>query len=102
MRKLRKQPVARMDPWNFSLEPGDRVFEWRGADQAFMYDLRESHGRNKRAAGELTPYRVTKDGIARRARRIDGIWYWVDTDPLAGGAASAGKSKLALDTPRRD
>lgn len=79
MRKLRKQPTGPLNPWDFGAEPSDRVYEPRpDKDCAFIYDLRESRGRNKAAAGELTPQLVVKDGKPRQAvLDDDGLWYWL-------------------------
>ena len=76
-RKLRKQPIARLNPWNFDLEPGDRVFELRpDLGSAYIYDLIESTGRNKRAAGELVSRLVKKSGQPRLAELRGDCWYW--------------------------
>ena len=76
---MRKQPVGARNDWNFGLEDGDRVYTWIKVDKtAMMDDLFLSTGKNKRAAGELTPRRVTKDGRARIAVVKDGVWYWDD------------------------
>lgn len=80
MRRLRKQPRCRRNDWNMDLEPDDRVFDSRPVSEgAWMYDLRESKGRNKRDSGELTPVLVKKNGKPRLAALCDdGNWYWVD------------------------
>ncbi len=79
MRKMRKQPVGVRNDWNFALEDGDRVYTWIKFDKtAVMYDLVLSNGKNKRAAGELTPRRVSRDGRARIVSVKDGVWYWDD------------------------
>ena len=78
MRKMRKQPVGARNDWNFDLEDGDRVYTWITSDSAVMDDLFLSTGKDKRAAGELTPRRVSKDGRARIAVVKDGVWYWND------------------------
>ena len=51
-RPFRKQPVSVTiyDPWDFDREVGDIVI-----DGCNLFKLAESRGRNKRAAGELTP-----------------------------------------------
>lgn len=77
---MRKQPVASYNPWNWKAEVGERVYRYCGSGVtiAFMFDLRESRGRNKAAAGELTPHSVKKNGQLRLAINIDDIWYWCD------------------------
>lgn len=80
MRKMRKQPVGPLSPWDFGAEPGERVYERRG-ESAVMYDLRESTGWYKRSAGELTPHKVMQKGgdLPRLAvMDDDGVWYWED------------------------
>jgi len=80
MRRMRKQPVAGYNPWNFDLEEGDRVYQaMPELGGAWIYDLRESTGRNKSAVGELTPHLVKKNGRARvGVLGDDGVWYWRD------------------------
>jgi len=59
--------------------PGDRV--WRQdytTGEFHMMDLCESRGRDKAAAGELTPVTVRKNGRARVAIEHCGQWFWVD------------------------
>ena len=69
---MRKQPVGGLNPWDESLEPGDRVL---GVDDK-MYDLRESNGWGKRALGELTPFLASPHKKGRRAILIGSEWYW--------------------------
>ena len=77
-RRLRKQPTAVYNPRNFNLEAGDRVYKWvQFQKSATMVDLVESRGWGKRAAGELTPKPVTKNGKPRIAVIKEGIWYWL-------------------------
>lgn len=78
MSRIRKQPVASYNPWDWEREAGDRVYAYDPSHQAaYMIDLVESRGRNKRDAGELTPRIVKKNGKVRLAYRAgDGIWYW--------------------------
>lgn len=78
MRKLRKQPTKIYNEWAFDFEAGDRCFKPDPNNRnAFIVDLRESTGRNKRDAGELTPVFVKKDGLIRKAILCDdGFWYW--------------------------
>lgn len=79
MRKMRKQPMGVRNDWYPDYEPGDRVYRWLEYEKsALMYDLVESRGRNKAAAGELTPILVKKDKGPRLAIVKDGIWYWAD------------------------
>ena len=77
---IRKQPVGPLNPRNFSLEAGDRVWQRDYSEgTVVMHDLRESTGRDKAAAGDLTPHVVKKNGKPRRAFRAnDGKWYWED------------------------
>jgi elongation factor P hydroxylase len=66
-----------LDSWNDNLEVGDRVYVWvEYKKTATMYDLVESRGWGKAAAGELTPVCVKKDGKARIAVLDNGVWYW--------------------------
>ena len=52
-RVVKPQPAYVCSDWTFDAEPGDVVmYHW------WPYRLRESRGRNKRAAGELTPVRI--------------------------------------------
>lgn len=79
--RLRKQPVGPYDPWNFSLEDGDRVYQWidHKKGTAIMLDLYESSGWHKKTAGELSSRVVKKNGKPRRAMRLrDDLWYWID------------------------
>jgi hypothetical protein len=80
MKKIRKQPVGPLNPWNFSLQPGDRVWKMDHTEGTVtMHDLRDSTGRDKAATGELTPHVVKKNGNPRLAAiGDDGFWYWVD------------------------
>ncbi len=52
-RVIKPQPSATITDWTFAAESGDRVM-YRG----WPHVLRESRGRDKRAAGDLTPVRV--------------------------------------------
>lgn len=79
--KMRKQPVGRMSPWQFAAEPGDRVYQWHPRfDYAYIYDLRESRGKDKSASGVLAPVGVKKNGQLRRAMRLrtGRSWFWID------------------------
>lgn len=77
MRKMRKQPVGPRNDWNFDLEAGDRVYIWTTVgEKAMMDDLVLSTGKDKRAVGELTPRRVSRNGWPRIAVVKDGVWYW--------------------------
>jgi hypothetical protein len=79
MRRMRKQPIGHANPRNFRLMPGDRV--WRQdhtTGEYHMLDLRESRGRDKAAAGELTPVVVKKNGRPRVACVWCGLWFWLD------------------------
>lgn len=80
MRRMRKQPVAQLNQWDWDREPGDRVFRpMNKSEYAAIYDLVESNGRHKSAAGELTPRLVKKRGKPRRAAMDDvGVWHWID------------------------
>jgi hypothetical protein len=80
MRKIRKQPVGPLNAWNYSLLPGDRCWQRdHSEDYVLMVDLRESTGRDKAAAGDLTPHTVKRNGKPRRAVLADdGIWYWLE------------------------
>lgn len=78
---MRKQPVGPLNFRDFTLEAGDRVYsQWNavnGKAMFVMYDLRESRGRFKSAAGELTPVLVRKNGKPRFAYKKDGgRWVW--------------------------
>lgn len=79
MRRMRKQPKQARNDWDYTLEVGDRVYTWiRFKETAVIDDLVKSNGRNKAAAGELTPIRVTKNGQNRIAIIKNGVWYWID------------------------
>jgi hypothetical protein len=69
---MRKQVDGPLDPWDHLAEPGDRVVDGRGR----VYDLRESRGRDKRDAGDLTPVLAAPQRSGARAVEVDGIWYW--------------------------
>lgn len=76
--RVRKQPTAEHNPWNFDLEVGDRVYIWIEYEKtATMMDLVESRGWGKAAGGVLTPKPVRKDGKLRVVVIREGIWYWV-------------------------
>jgi hypothetical protein len=79
-RRLRKQPIALFNPWNFAAEPGDRMYlPVPESEGAHIYDVYESRGRNKRAAGELSRRIVKRNGIPRLAFLDDtGVWRWCD------------------------
>ena len=68
---MRKQVLRRLSPWDQSHDEGERVVDYDGE----VYDLRESHGRNKRSSGELTPVRPSAAKHSK-AVCIEGIWYW--------------------------
>ena len=78
MAKLRKQPTAPLNSWDLDAEPGERRFISKpDLEGAYIVDLVEANGRDKRAAGELTPRVVKKSGVPRIAFQDDrGIWYW--------------------------
>lgn len=78
MRRLRKQPVAAFNPWDFEREIGDRVYSLQACCGDYhILDLVESRGRHKSAAGILSTRLVKKNGRARLAIRDDqGTWYW--------------------------
>jgi hypothetical protein len=78
LRRVRKQPVAAFNQWDFDRNEGDRVYRRIGdSDEAELIDLHESHGRDKAAGGELSFRVVKKDGRVRRAVLCDdGLWYW--------------------------
>lgn len=78
MAKLRKQPTAQLCSWDFEAEPGERRFIAKpDLGGAYIVDLVESNGRDKKAAGELTPRVVKKNGVPRIAFMDDrGVWYW--------------------------
>lgn len=79
LRRVRKQPVAVLNLWNFNHEAGDRVYTWvKYPETATMVDLVQSRGWGKRASGELTPKPVTKNGKPRIVVRRAGVWYWTD------------------------
>lgn len=50
-----------------------------------MYDLRESGGRNKRDAGELTPVRCPQQNRGARAKwdRETDLWWWEYEEPVS-------------------
>lgn len=79
MRKLYKQPTKSLNSWDWDAKPRERVFRPMPLGGAYIYDLRESNGRNKAAMGELTPILVKKNGVPRIAIKADdGLWYWID------------------------
>jgi hypothetical protein len=63
--------VTGWNPWNFNAEPGDIMVKPDGT----AYQLEVSRGRNKAAAGELTPRELKKPGY--RATIQDGKLVWV-------------------------
>lgn len=79
MRRLKKQPVTSYNPWDWKREAGERVYHPQPSlEGAYIYDLVESRGRNKRDTGELTPRLVRKNGKPRIAIQDDqGTWYWL-------------------------
>jgi len=73
MRKLRKQPIRRYNPYDQHLESGNRVFVPDIASGgAYMYDVIERTG--------ILTYRVAKkNGFPRLAiLSCEGVWYWDD------------------------
>jgi len=82
MSRLRKTPKGPYNPWNWDYEAGDRVYEPVPLEPGlyYMYDLRESRGRNKRDAGELTPVAVKKNGKQRKASYSEDGWYWKEVE----------------------
>jgi hypothetical protein len=78
-----KQPSGALNPWDFSVEPGCRVFEpfansSLSEDCYYISDIIESGGIDKRKFGELTPRRVMKNGKPRVGKEVDGVWYWLE------------------------
>lgn len=78
MRRLHKQPVGQYNPWDDTLESGDRVYKpMTELEGAHMLDLVESNGWHKRTSGELSSVTVKKNGVPRIAVLDDkGIWRW--------------------------
>ncbi len=76
IRHRTRNRVLPFNPWNFDAEVGDiMVNHWREA-----YYLRQSRGRNKADAGELTPVQIKREGYhAVVFKEADGHWsmYWV-------------------------
>lgn len=52
-RVIKKQPTRTVSEWANDVEPGERVML-----NGWPHDIRESNGRDKRDAGDLTPYKV--------------------------------------------
>lgn len=79
-RKLRKQPVRCYCERDEQAEPGERLFKpMPELEGAYIIDLVESRGKDKRAAGVLTPQTVRKHARPRIAFMDDsGVWYWQD------------------------
>jgi len=80
MRKIRKQPISQLNSWDFSLEPGNYCY-FPSFDFPGFYNIwviKESTGRNKRDAGELTKKCICKKGKPRLATCVNHIWYWID------------------------
>jgi len=79
-RRLKVQPVARLNAWDFDREAGDYVFEpLPDLDCARIYVLQTSNGFDKAAIGELTPCLIKKNGKTRRAELDEfGVWRWCD------------------------
>lgn len=79
-RKLKRQPVARFNMWDFDREAGDYVFHPLPEQEcANIFVYRESTGKNKASSGELTPHMITKNGKPRRAELDDfSVWRWCD------------------------
>lgn len=74
VRKYRsKARVLPWDPWNYSAEVGDLMVNSNGR----LYRLAESRGRNKAAAGELTPVLIKPPSPELYAKIIDGEVWWV-------------------------
>lgn len=67
---MKKQVIGIYNPWNFDLEHGDRVIDSQGN----VFDLYESKGSCKVAAGELS-YRLVSSK-RKKAVKINNIWYW--------------------------
>jgi hypothetical protein len=73
MRLMRKQPSGFYNPWNQSAEVGDRFV---CSQTKRVYDIRESHGRNKAAMGELTPVLASASKKGLIPFLFGGSWYW--------------------------
>ena len=69
LRKMRKQPNEDVAYWD--LEPGHRIVRY-----GQVWDLYESNGRWKAAAGELS-YRIAQtQKMGAKPVKIQDTWYW--------------------------
>ena len=69
-----QQPLGYTTGHDFSIEVGD-VYVFGG----WPHRMAESNGRDKRAAGELTPRRINGPPWARGYDRdVNGVWHWID------------------------
>ena len=72
--KMLQQPLGYAKPWNFAIEEGE-VWICDG----WPHRMTESRGRDKAAAGELTPRRINGPPWARGYDRdTGGVWHWID------------------------
>lgn len=68
-----KRKVHHYNPWNEEAQPGDLVVDMKGR----LFCLMESNGRNKRAAGDLTPKQIKPPLPDLCATIIDNKVWWV-------------------------
>ena len=72
VRMMRRQPTRTVSDWVQDAEVGECII-YRG----WPHRLAESRGRNKRAAGELTPVKIRGPRRAIGIRQVNATWYWV-------------------------
>lgn len=73
MRKMRKQPIKIFDAYDWSVEPGERV--WDNLNNK-IYDIIESNGVNKSRNGELTFKEPNVQKAGKTPVKVNNIWYW--------------------------
>lgn len=77
MQKIReyrsKGKVYGWNPWNWDAEPGDLMVNNLGQ----LFRIAKSRGRNKAAAGDLTPVLIKPPSPELCAAIIDGRVWWV-------------------------
>lgn len=92
-RAMKRQPKGVLDPWNDAIEPGE-VWMCRGWPVRCV----ESRGRNKAAAGELTPVRL-KCPYGVPGDRLWGRESWVDVHPLQAEGRYSQEGQAGIPGP---
>ena len=80
-RMYRTKRAVYLNDWCWDAESGDLYIDTRGR----LFRLQESRGRNKAAAGELTPMQIKPPEFGLYAALINGrVWWMWEDEPYAG------------------